>query len=231
MFYYEEFSCQGISRSQQIWREIMDPENINIAVVTGKHGFEEDKFDAVFESMDGIEFVREDLSEFVGDLDRDRYDSVVFYNFHRENPHPRTAEAILRLTDRGQGVVILHHAILAFPKWDEFADICGIKDRSFGFHIGERVHVHVADASHPITVGINDWEMTDETYSMEDPGEGSHALLTVDHPKSMKIIGWVREYRNSRIFCLESGHDNRTYSVPQFREVLSRGTRWVAGRL
>ena len=119
---------------------------------------------------------------------------------------------------------------LAFPEWDEFVKICGIEDRSFGYHIGERVKVHIADADHPITAGVTDWEMTDETYSMKSPGKDSHVLLTVDHPKSMEVVGWTRAYRNSRVFCFESGHDNRTYRVPQFREVLTRGIRWVAGR-
>ncbi|MBC8228528.1 ThuA domain-containing protein [bacterium] len=66
---------------------------------------------------------------------------------------------------------------------------------------------------------------------MMDTSEGSHVLLTVNHPKSMKIIGWTRKYRNSRICCFESGHDNEAYSVPQFREVLTRGIKWVAGKL
>lgn len=209
----------------------MNSEKMNIAVVTGEHGFEEEKFNAVFESMDGIEFVREDLLRFVEDPDRNRYESVVFYNFHQQNPDSETAEAILSLTDNGQGLVILHHAILAFPKWKVFSDICGIDDRSFDYHAGQKIHVHVADKSHPITVGIADWDMTDETYTMKEPGEDSHILLTVNHPKSMKVIGWLRTYRNSRVFCFQSGHDNITYSVQQFREVLTRGIRWVAGQL
>ena len=202
---------------------------MKIAVVTGDHGFEEDKFDAVFENMDGIEFVREDLPVFVNDPDRNNYEAVVFYNFHQQNPDPKTAEAILSLADNGQGLVILHHAILAFPKWEEFADLCGIHDRGFGFFIGEKIPVHVADNDHPITAGIEDWEMTDETYTMKSPGEDSRVLLTVDHPKSMEVIGWVRKYRDSRVFCFQSGHDNDTYSVQQFQEVLSRGINWAAG--
>jgi type 1 glutamine amidotransferase len=209
----------------------MNSENMEIAVVTGEHGFEETEFDAVFESMDEIEFVREDLSKFVEAPNRSQYEAVVFYNFHRQNPDPETAEAILGLADNGQGLVILHHAILAFPNWKEFSDICGIDDRSFGFHMDQSIHVHVADSDHPIAAGLADWDMTDETYTMKNAGEDSRILLTVDHPKSMKIIAWVRMYRNSRVFCFESGHDSKTYSVQQFRDVLSRGIRWVAGRL
>ncbi len=209
----------------------MSSEKMKIAVVTGEHAFEEDKFDAVFENMDGIEFVREELSEFVKDSDRSRYEAVLFYNFHRKNPDPQTAEAITGLGDNGQGLVILHHAILAFPEWGEFFKICGIEDHSFGYHIGERIRVHIADNDHPITAGLDDWEMTDETYTMKNPDDDSHVLLTVDHPKSMEVIGWTRRYRNSRVFCFESGHDNDTYTVPQFCEVLARGIKWTAGWL
>ena len=204
---------------------------MKIAIITGEHGFQEKEFDALFESMDGIEFVREDLSEFVEDPNRSQYESVLFYNFHQQNPDDKTAEAILGLTDKGQGLVILHHAILAFPKWNQFSDICGIDERSFGFHPNQKVHLHVADSNHPITAGLDDWDMTDETYTMKDTSEGSHILLTVEHPNSMKNVGWVRKYRNSRVFCFASGHDNEAYSNPQFREVLTRGIRWVAGKL
>ena len=202
---------------------------MKIAVVTGRHGFQEAEFDALFESMEGIQFVREELDVFVNDPDRNKYEAVVFYNFHRQNPDPETAEAILSLADNGQGLVILHHAILAFPEWEDFADICGIGDRKFGFSNGEKVNVHVADSQHPITAGISDWDMTDETYSMKSPGEDSHVLLTTDNPTSVEIIGWTRTYRNSRVFCFQSGHDNETYTVPQFREVLARGIHWAAG--
>ncbi|MCH8292295.1 ThuA domain-containing protein [Candidatus Poribacteria bacterium] len=201
---------------------------MKIAIVTGKHGFQEAEFDAVFEGMDGIEFVREDLSDFVKDPNQSQYKSVVFYNFHRPYPDPEAERTILSLADRGQGLVILHHAILAYPEWEIFSDICGIDDRSFGYHMGQRIHVQVADKNHPITAGLDDWEMPDETYTMKDTDEGSHILLTVNHPKSMKVIGWTREYRNSHVFCFQSGHDNDTYSHPQFREVLSRGIRWSA---
>jgi type 1 glutamine amidotransferase len=55
-------------------------------------------------------------------------------------------------------------------------------------------------------------------------------LLTTDHPKSMKTLGWVRQHRNARVFCLQSGHDGVTWASPEFRTVLERGIRWCAGR-
>ncbi len=203
---------------------------MNIAVVTGEHGFQKKEFDAVFQSMDGIQFVREDLDVFVDDLRQAEYDTVVFYNFHRPYPTEAQAEAILGLTERGQGLAILHHAILAFPEWDAYSEICGILDRDFGYHPRQMLQVQIADTTHPITTGMTPWEMGDETYTMESAEEGSQLLLTVEHPKSMNVLGWAREYGNSRIFCLQSGHDNVTFSNPNFREVLKRGIQWAAKR-
>ena len=73
---------------------------MKIAVVTGEHGFQEAQFDAVFESMEGIQFVREDLDDFVDDPNQKDYDTVVFYNFHRPSPTDAQAQAILGLTER-----------------------------------------------------------------------------------------------------------------------------------
>jgi len=202
---------------------------MKIAVVTGEHGFREKDFDAVFQNMEGIAFVREDLDVFVDDPDQKEYDTVVFYNFHRPYPKEEQAKAILSLTERGQGMVILHHAILAFPEWDAYSDMCGIDSRAdFGYFPKQTLQMQVTDPTHPITEGLTDWEMGDETYTMKSAGEDSTILLTVDHPNSMDVIGWAREYGNSRVFCLQSGHDNVTYSNPNFREVLRRGIKWCA---
>ena len=202
---------------------------MQIAVVTGEHGFQEKQFDEVFENMAGIEFVREDLDVFVNDPGQQDYDTVVFYNFHRPYPTAAQAEAILGLTARGQGIVILHHAILAFPEWEVYSKMCGISDRGFGYHPRQTLDVHVADTTHPITAGMTDWEMGDETYTMESAGDDSDILLTVAHPNSMEVLAWAREYGKSRIFCLQSGHDDVTFSNPNFREVLKRGIQWAGG--
>ena len=206
----------------------MASDALEIAVVTGEHGFEEAKFDAAFASMDGIAPTREELPAFVADPRRDAYDAVVFYNFHQGVPDSATAEALTGLTERGQGIVVLHHAILAFLDWEEWGRLVGLSNREFGYDPGQRIRVEVADPTHPIAQGVEPWEMTEETYSMEGPGSDSVAVLTVDHPKSMRVVGWAREHGNARVFCFQCGHDNRAYREPMFRRVLANAIRWVA---
>ena len=202
---------------------------MQIAVVTGEHGFREKDFDSVFQNMEDIAFIREDLDDFVENPNQNEYDTIVFYNFHRPVPTEAQAKTILELTERGQGIVILHHAILAFPEWDAFSDMCGIDERAeFDYFPKQTFQVQIADKTHQITEGLSDWEMGDETYTMKSAGDDSTILLTTNHPDSMDVLGWSREYGNSRIFCLQSGHDNVTYSNPNFREVLQRGIQWCA---
>jgi len=230
-----------VVRGTTDWRNAMSDTatKIKTALVTGQHPFDVPGFHAAFRSLPEIDFYPQHMEDFcaaAADV-RERYDAVVFYNFHQATP---TGEgpwwesgmkgALERLGETQQGIVVLHHAVLAFPEWDLWTELVGIPDRSFSFHIGETLRIEIANPNHPITQDLEPWEMVDETYLMNSPGDDSEALLTTDHEKSMKVVGWTRRFRNARVFCLQLGHDNRAYSNPGFRQVLGRGIGWVAGR-
>ena len=208
-------------------------EKIQAAVITGGHNFDVPAFHELFRSITEIDFYIQDLDNFAGDMGkvRDAYDVLLFYNMHMQTPEGRVKEALEQIGESKQGLFVLHHAILAFPDWQLWSDICGIQNRHFGVDIGQTLHVEIAEPQHPITSGLTCWGMVDETYTMKDAGEGCEVLLTTDHPKSMKTLGWVREYKNARVFCYQSGHDNQTYANPQFRTVVARGIQWVAGKI
>ena len=68
---------------------------------------------------------------------------------------------------------MLHHAILAFPEWQRWSDICGFQDRGNVSGAGDQiVRLAVENRDHPITKGLSSWEMTDEIYVLADVGEG-----------------------------------------------------------
>jgi len=213
---------------------------IKTAVVTGGHGYDVPGFHELFRGLKGIDAYIQHMDDFASSSEetRDAYDVVVFYIMLKKTPEnegqpwycgkPRTA--LEHLGGTKQGILVLHHAILAYPEWQPWNDIVGIDSRKFGFHIGENVHVNVADSGHPITNGIADWDMIDETYTMDDAGDGSEILLTIQHEKSMKTIAWTRQHGNSRVFCFQSGHDAQTWTNASFRQVLAQGVEWCAGR-
>ncbi|MCP4643050.1 MAG: ThuA domain-containing protein [bacterium] len=215
-------------------------DKLKIAVVTGQHPFDVPGFHAVFRSYANMDCYIQHMEDFVSDAAgvRDEYDAVVFYNFHQATPGNETdwwdeslKGALERLGDTDQGIFILHHAVLAFPQWSVWQEIVGVDGTSFEYYIGETLRIDVPNAEHPITNGLSSWEMKDETYKMAEPGDDSEVLLTTNHPKSLKSIAWTRQYKNARVLCLQSGHDNETFVVPEFRTVVERGIEWCAGRL
>jgi len=210
--------------------------DLRVAVITGNHSFDVPGFHRLFRALPGVDAYIQDLENWAADAGkaREAYDVALFYNMHTTTPDAmqgRAREALEWLGETEQGIVVLHHAVLAFPDWPLWSEVCGIADRTLAsYHHGERLWIQIANADHYITHGLAPWEMVDETYVMRDAGEGNDILLTVDHPQSARTVGWTRSYKRARVFCCLLGHDDEAYSNPHFRTVLQRGTEWVARR-
>ena len=158
---------------------------------------------------------------------------------HQEISEQAKADFLDRLKD-GKGLVVLHHAIANYQQWPEYAKIIGAKyylektvvdgvpkARSVYEH-GVHFKVHVADPGHPVTRGVKDFEVHDETYNLFDVFPGTHPLLTTEEPKSNKIIGWAKSYGAARVVYLQGGHDHFAYENPSFRKVIQQAIRWTA---
>lgn len=213
---------------------------IKTAVVTGEHPFDVPALHTLFRDIPLVDFYPQHLDDFVADWGkmRQEYDVVVFYCFHQATPGQEQGwwqqgrrEALERLGEASQGVLVLHHALLAFPDWPLWSAVCGIADRSFSYHGGQTLGIEVVNAQHPITKGLTAWTMMDETYMMQDAGAASEVLLTTAHPLSMHTLAWTHHYRNARVLCLQSGHDSLAFANPSFRAVVAQGIHWLAGRI
>lgn len=210
-----------------------DNGSIRVAVITGGHFFDVPGFHAIFRDMPQVDSYIQLEANWAADIGQalDSYDVFLFYNMPRGLPEERTQPVLEKLGESGQGIFLLHHAILAYEQWPFWSDLVGISDRSFGYDHEQELSVQIADPAHPITQGIEPWQMVDETYSMASASEDSHLLLTTDHPRSMRVLGWTRQFRKARVFCYQSGHDNLTYVDPNFRKTILRGIQWCAGRI
>jgi len=214
---------------------------IRCAVITGGHGYDVLNFHRFFRGLAGVDAYIQHMDDFASARAnvRDSYDVVLFYTMLMEGPtdddgpwyagRPRTA--LEHLGETEQGIVLLHHSILAYPQWPVWSEIAGIRDRRFGHHPEQTLRIEIADPEHPVTRGRNAWEMADETYMMDEPGTDSEILLTADHPRSMGAIAWTRMHRRARVFCFQSGHDNLTWANPGFGETVLCGIQWAAQRI
>ena len=211
---------------------------LKVAFVTAGHPYEVPPLHAALRALPGMEVFPLHMDDWcAAGKSRQFYDAVVFYHMLMDGPPEKgawyqgeTKAALEELGATAQGIVVLHHAILAYPQWKFWSELVGIADRKFGYHMDQQLHVRVADAGHPITRGLRDWDMPDETYTMAEPlaADGNTPLLTVEHPRSMKCLAWTRQCGRARVFCFQSGHDGRTFVHPMFREMLARGIRWTA---
>jgi uncharacterized protein len=213
---------------------------LNLAVITGGHSYSVPEFHRLFHSLPNIAPIIQHMDDFASSpaAVRQAYDVVLFYIMLLDGPADdklpwhvgKPLTAMSELGQTSQGIVILHHALLAypqFPAWDQLTGMTGRK--SFTFKANQTLRIRVADQSHPITRGLTDWDLVDETYTMPELAADSTVLLTTDHPTSMRHIAWTRQYRNSRIFNFQSGHDPVAWANPSFREILRRGILWAKG--
>lgn len=216
---------------------------LKVAVVTGGHRYEVPQFHQLFRQMSHLDVYIQHLEDFAASSQavREAYDVVLFYIMMVEGPVDeglpgyagKPLSALSQLGQTSQGIFLLHHALLAYPQWPVWNALTGIKNSwaDFSYEHDLSLRLQVADPDHPITQGLDDWEMIDETYKMNEPDEDSHLLLTLDHPQSMRAIAWTRQYGQSRVFCLQSGHDHQTWQNEQFAALVERGILWCAGRL
>jgi type 1 glutamine amidotransferase len=219
------------------------PDNgkIRVAVVTGGHAFQVPPFYAVFRAIPEIDFYPQALDEFTFDEAlAGAYDVVVFYHMHRFTPadelpwyQSKFFSTLEKLGREGQGICLLHHSLVGFQEWPFWSEVAGMADRTMrAFHMNQTVETHIADPGHPVTRGLSDWTMTDETYEMPDakPEDGNRILLTTSHPKSARTLAWARTFRGSRVLCYQAGHDTQTFDDPNFRRMMRNGILWLTGR-
>ena len=218
-------------------------QKLNVVVVTGGHEFEHDPFFEIFDSIPDIHYVeanQSDDSEIFEDITGWDYDVIVLYNM-TQNISPKRQDNFITLLNDGVGLVALHHSLGSFQQWPEYRKIIGAKyyleptqENGIKYPAGQFIHdldisVHVEDPAHPVTKGIKDFTIHDETYSGWFFDSGNHLLLTTNHPSSNTQLVWTRNYDNARICYIQLGHDSKAYSNQNYRRLVAQAIRWCSG--
>lgn len=122
------------------------------------------------------------------------------------------------------------------------------EDTDFQFMVGGQFVAHpgnarsyrvdIARAAHPITQGLNGFDMESEQYYLHvDPSNTVLATTTFDGSGlpwidgTVMPVAWVRRYGAGRIFYSSLGHDPREFEQPEVAALHRRGLRWAAGGL
>ena len=177
--------------------------------------------------VDDIEFLASDV---VFDYD------VLLMHFKNYDPLERGGRArsnLTRFVQQGGGLVLFHFACGAFEQWDGFLDLAGrVWDKTKRGHDPHGPFtVHMIDREHPITRGLDDFEITDELYTCLGGDRPIQVLATArskvdgqDYP-----IAFVRTCGKGRVFHTVLGHDVGAIAAPGLDKLLQRGCLWAAG--
>lgn len=216
---------------------------LKVAVVVGHHSFEFQPFQEMFESMPEFHCYIQHLEQFTSSTkeERESYDVVVFYTMWLNTPvndgpwyEGAALDALSALGETKQGLVILHHSVLAFEKWPIWKELTGLDPKKYrDYHLDVPMSYHVTAPEHPIMKGVTDFDMVDEAYESLGVSDvpGVEVLLTSDHPQNMTDIAWTKQYRNARVFGFQAGHNHTSYSHEQFRRILRNGILWTANEI
>lgn len=152
--------------------------------------------------------------------------------------------AFVRFLEEGGGLILVHFANGAWhfslPKaeaaeWPEYRKIV----RRMWNHKGTSGHdafgrftVVPTELSHPVTAGLQPFEVTDELYFRQDGDQPIEPLIrarsrvtNADEP-----LAWTYSYGKGRVFQTLLGHSEQTYNTYEAREMLRRAVAWAAGR-
>jgi type 1 glutamine amidotransferase len=216
---------------------------IRVLVITGGHDYKKEQFNSMLESL--APEITFQVMELPGAYrmflpeNRDQYDVLVFYHMWQKITDDQ-AKAFSDCISEGKPVVALHHSICAYDDWPEYWNIIGGKyfhrETSFNgktYTPCSYIHdlkfvVKVSGKKHPVTKGISDFPVFDETYKGYYVAADVTPLLTTDESSSNPVIGWAKSYGKSRIVVLQSGHDVPTFENQNFRKLLKQAIEWVS---
>lgn len=215
---------------------------IRLLVITGGHDYKVTEFNHMLEALG--KNIQYQISELPAAYDmflpgnRNKYDVLVFYHMWQTITDEQ-AQVFSDCIRQGKPLVVLHHSICAFDDWPEYVNIIGgkyfhkpttIKGKEYP--VCSYIHdlhfkVKIINPADPVTKGLTDFEMFDETYKGFYVDDAVTPLLSTEEPSSTPVIGWSKMYGKARIVTLQSGHDVATFENPNFRKLLRQSIDWV----
>ena len=271
-------NSSDISEIEMSNRTFLEEEIDNILVLTRGHPFERDPF---FEMIDSTGYAWSHIEhpaaqKFITSDSLHNYKAIVFYDMPGINldtappkatffePNDEFKMSFINHLKKGIGCVFIHHAIAGWPAWEEYGNIIGgrflyqeemvrgVKKPDSGYRHDVKYKV-MKDGIHPITNGVEDFQITDELYLAEIFEDDINPILRSNyeftdknfysaaralegemfsnrdwsHEKGSNIVGWTKKYENSSIAYLQFGDGPSSYKNENFRKLIKQSISWV----
>jgi hypothetical protein len=212
---------------------------LRVLLVTGGHDHDVD-FYTPFLGQDDLQVtVDGHPSAFGGQFGKAgrRVDVLVLYDMPPDVPEARRAN-VQQYVEDGGAVVSLHHAISGSPRWDWLHEVVlGARWRfepegdlpTSVFQHDVEIAVKV-EAQHPITAGVADFRIHDETYGKLWWSPRVNVLMRTDHPLSDGPVAWTMPHPKARLAVIQLGHGREANLHPAWQRLVRNAVRWAGGR-
>ena len=140
----------------------------------------------------------------------------------------------------GTGLAGFHGGMIdAFRDNTEYQWMTGAQWVAHPGNCIQRHTVYLEDTTHPITAGLDDFELrdTEQYYCHHDPG--NHVLATTVFDQAhgdpslftqhtIMPYAWTKTLGRARVFGASWGHTHRDFEVPEAKEIVRRGMLWAS---
>ena len=165
------------------------------------------------------------------------YDVIVDYSSWWA-PNRKQYRALLEAVAGGKGFVALH-AGDTFMNSSAYHDMMGASfvyhdpKQTFKVEYREKTRfltpegrkMKWARVEHPITEGLEDFEVYDELFIVQgDMTRWRILCQSGGHP-----VAWTKVYGKGQVFCTVLGHDERSWNNPGVQALCVQGIQWAAG--
>lgn len=140
-------------------------------------------------------------------------------------------ENLRRFVQNGGGLLGLHTACICFDDWPEWKEILGgvwIWGQSSHPPLGP-ISVETTAEEHPLTEGIDTFEIVDEVFSDLAVSSFIRPLLVArpDGTPEAKPVLWTHEYGNGRVVFDALGHNRSSIENNTHSQILRHAATWA----
>ena len=134
-------------------------------------------------------------------------------------------KAIWHFVENGGALLAIHNAHTAYPPGPYLKLFGG----EFGGHPKPYVFsVRIENPNHPVTAGVEDFDIYDEHHMNKYALDQEHLLLrSIARDNAAAPAGWWREVGKGRFCYLSPGHTPEALSHPMMQRLLRNAMRWV----
>ncbi len=180
----------------------------------------------------GINFTYTDDLQDINATNLNLYDALLIYANWDSLP-PAQEKVLLDYVKSGKALIAVHCASYCFRNSAEYVKMVG---GQFWRHKMDSITTTFTQPNHPILSGLKSFTAFDETY-LHDKLQADNNVLAVREIKADQATDkpnqktepytWTRTYGKGKVFYTAYGHDERTWNLTGFHDLLEKGILWA----